>query len=83
MHSTETALLHHTDKLLNNMDQKHISFVVLLDMSKTFDSVRHDLPLLKLRQLSMSDSAHAWFGSYLSSRSQVVKLGSVLSDPLH
>ena len=31
----------------------------------------------------MSDSAHAWFESYLSSRSQDVKPGSALSDPLH
>ena len=30
----------------------------------------------------MSDSAHTWFESYLSSCIQVVKLGSVLSDPL-
>ena len=82
MHSTETALLHYTAQLLNNMDQKQISFVVLLDMSKAFDSVWHDLLLLKLRQLGMSNSAHAWYESYLSSRSQVVKLGSVLSDPL-
>ena len=30
----------------------------------------------------MSDSAHTWFESHLSSCIQVVKLGSVLSDPL-
>ena len=30
----------------------------------------------------MSDSAHTWFESYLSSCIQLVKLGSVLSDPL-
>ena len=31
----------------------------------------------------MSDSALAWFKSYVSSRKQVVKIGSALSDPLH
>ena len=30
----------------------------------------------------MSDSAHTWFESYLSSCIQVVKLGSFRSDPL-
>ena len=39
------ALLHFTDEWLNNMDQKKIPVVVLLDMSKAFDSIRHDLML--------------------------------------
>ena len=41
LHSTESALLHFTDELLNNMDQKEIliSIIVLLDMSKAFDSI--------------------------------------------
>ena len=30
----------------------------------------------------MSDSAHTWFESYLSSCIQIVKIGSVLPDPL-
>lgn len=30
----------------------------------------------------MSESAHAWFESYLSSRFEDVKPGSALSDPL-
>ena len=34
LHSTETALLHYTDELLKNMDDKKISVIVLLDMSK-------------------------------------------------
>ena len=36
LHSTESELLHFTDELLNNMDQKKISVIVLLDMSKDF-----------------------------------------------
>ena len=43
LHSTETALLHYTDELRKNMDDKKISVIVLLDMSKAFDSIRHDL----------------------------------------
>ena len=68
LHSTESALLHFTDELLNNMDQKKISVVVLLDMSKAFDSIRHDLMLRKLRKSGVSESACAWFESYLSQR---------------
>ena len=42
LHSTESALVHFTDELPNNMDQKKISGIVLFDMSKAFESIRHD-----------------------------------------
>ena len=42
LHSTESALVHFTDELPNNMDQKKISVIVLFDMSKAFESIRHD-----------------------------------------
>ena len=64
------------------MDQKKISVVVLLDMSKAFDSIRHDLMLRKLRKSGVFESACAWFESYLSQRQQVVKFQNTVSDPL-
>ena len=64
------------------MDQKKISVVVLLDMPKAFDSIRHDLMLCKLRKAGVSESACAWFESYLSQREQVVKIQNTLSIPL-
>ena len=70
-HITETALLHYTDQLL-----------VLLDMSKAFDSIQHDNLLSKLHLLGVSASTLTWFKSYLSLRKQVVRIGSDLSDPL-
>ena len=82
MDSTESALLHFTDELLNNMDQNKISVIVLLDMSKVFDSIRHDFMLRKLRKVGVSESACAWFESYLSQRQQVVKFQNTVSDPL-
>ena len=60
-YSTESALLHLTDELLNNMDQRTMSVTVLLDMSKTFDSIRHDLMLCKIRKAGVSEPACAWF----------------------
>ena len=64
------------------MDQKKVSVVVLLDMSKAFDSIRHDLMLRKRRKSGVSESACAWFESYLSHRQQVVKFQNTVSDPL-
>lgn len=73
-HSTESALLHYTDELLNNMDQRKISVIVLLDLYKAFDSIQHDLMLCKLRKAGVSETACDWFESYLSQRTQVVKI---------
>ena len=64
------------------MDQKKISVIVLLDISKAFDSIRHYLMIRKLRKAGVSESACAWFESYLSQRQQVVKFQNTVSDPL-
>ena len=62
------------------MDRKEITALVLLDLSKAFDSIDHSLLLTKLRSLGVSSSAVDWFNSYLSGRSQIVRIGSTLSE---
>ncbi len=44
--STETALTTVTNKL-KNMNEKKLSLITLGDLSKAFDSVKHDLLLNK------------------------------------
>ena len=46
-HSTETALLKITDVILKAMN-KQLTAVVLLDMSKAFDSLDHGILISKL-----------------------------------
>ena len=82
LHSTETALLYFTDEILKNMDDKKVSVIVLLDMSKAFDSVCHDLMLSKLCRIGVSNAACNWFGSYLSQQNQIVNIANCISDPL-
>ena len=82
LHSTETALLYFTDEILKNMDDKTVSVIVLLDMSKAFDSVCHDLMLSKLCRIGVPNAACNWFGSYLPQRNQIVKIANCISDPL-
>ena len=72
--STETALLCVTDDLLQAIDDKKISALVLLDMSKAFDSIRHDILLQKLQALGVSFSCRDWFHSYLVSCSQRLRI---------
>ena len=67
---------------MKNMDDKKISLIVLLDMSKAFDSIRHDLLINRLHKLGVSFAACSWFLSYLSQRMQVVKIEDSLSEPL-
>ena len=82
--STETALIQTTDSILQNIDKKELTVAVLLDMSKAFDSIDHDILIMKLRDVGLSCSSIEWFKSYLSSRYQVVKiqLQASISDQL-
>ena len=82
LHSTETALLYVTDQLPQSMDSKKVSIMVLLDMFKAFDSIRHDILLSKLQNLDFSQGALDWFQSYLLNRQQCVRIGDAVSKIL-
>ena len=51
-------------------------------MSKTFDSINHEILLAKLKHVGVSSSCLSWFKSYLSERYQTVRINSTLSDKL-
>ena len=53
-HSTETLNVMMTDKFLEAMNNKMLTFMVLLDLSKAFDSIDHAKLLVKLRSLGVS-----------------------------
>ena len=81
-HSTETSLIHTTDTILSAIDKKKLTAVVLLDMSKAFDSINHQILLEKLQDFGAYPPVIHWFYSYLSSRYQVVRINTTLSDRL-
>lgn len=56
--------------------------MVLLDMSKAFDSISHEILLLKLKDVGASNTCLQWFNSYLSDWQQVVRINSTLSESL-
>ena len=82
MHSTETALINVADNILKAIDEKSASLLLLLDMSKAFDSLNHNLSLEKLRKLGLKASVIFWFSSYLSTRYQRVRYEDSVSEML-
>ena len=60
------------------MDRKQKTALVQLDPSKAFDSIGRSLILSKLRSLGFSNRAVDWFKSYLSERSQIVRIDTTL-----
>ena len=78
-HSTETAVTKVFDELLQAADEGDVSALCLLDLTAVFDTVDHDLMLLKLeRQFGLRGIVlKPWFQSYLCDRIfQVVHNGS-------
>ena len=80
-HSTETALLKVQNDILMNMNCKHVTLLVLLDLSAAFDTVDHDILLARLKSsIGINGTALNWFTSYLNNRSQRVSLNGCISD---
>ena len=70
-----------SDFLLDAMDNKRLSALILLDLSKAFNSISHSILLQKL-SLVAADKTTKWFESYLTDRTQVVRIGTSTSTPL-
>ena len=81
LYSTETALLCVTDDLLQAIDDKKISVLVLLNMSKAFDSIRHIL-LQKNYKLLVSPF-HAMTGSIATLLATVKEHASMMLSLMH
>ena len=79
--STETALLAFTKYVLDAFDNEEFIISVFLDLSKAFDTVDHEILLYKLQHYGVRGTALSWFASYLSDRSQFVKVGDQVSSP--
>jgi hypothetical protein len=68
--------LHRIGQLLDNNIQTDIIF---LDFTKAFDSVDHNIQLMKLRMHGISGNLDDWFSSYLRGRTQRVVVEDVAS----
>ena len=80
-HSTELLLLKVVNDLYESFDKNIPSVVVLLDLSAAFDTVDHD-KLLKILEndIGIVGIALKWCKSFLTGRTQKVKIGESYSD---
>ena len=83
-HSTETALTRVINDILRAVDKDGGAILILLDLSAAFDTIDHD-KLLHLLETSFGVTGLAllWVKSYLTERSQTVKIGEAISEVLN
>ena len=76
-HSTETALLKILDDVYRIIDSKHAAVLIGLDLSAAFDTIDHSMLISRLQgTFGVTGMALEWIQSYLSHRTQFVKVGS-------
>ena len=76
----EMALLTAMDFWLKAVDDGKYAGALLLDLSKAFDHVPHQLLLQELSDAGAGYGVLKWFSSYLTDRVQRVKLGEVTTN---
>ena len=74
-HSTETSLLYTLNNIYTSADAGKPTVLVSLDLSAAFDTIDHSKLLSRLStSFGLSGSALAWLKSYLSDRTQSVRI---------
>ena len=78
-----TTLLRLAEDWKKDLDKQQYVGAVLMDLSKAFDCLPHDLILAKLSAYGLSANACDFLNSYLSNRKQRVKVGQFCSSWLN
>ena len=80
-HSTELLLVKIVDSLLTAFDKKLATVLLLLDLSAAFDTVDQTKLLHILHyEIGLSGTVYKWFESFITGRSQRVKINEEYSD---
>ena len=79
-YSTQYALINLIEKWRSHLDKSGIIGTILLDLSKAFDCLPHDLLIAKLEAYGFNNDSLHMINSYLSGRKQRVKAGSQYSN---
>jgi hypothetical protein len=72
--STVDAITLFLGNLIKNIENKHYSIGIFIDLSKAFDTLNHPILFYKLQKLGIRGQAYKWIKDYLTNRHQIVKL---------
>lgn len=72
--STALAVFNYINYILDTINNKKHAIGILLDMTKAYDRVLHNVLIAKLNGIGIRGSVLSWFISYLSNREQYVDL---------
>ena len=81
-HSTSLALIYLTDIIIQSINNGDTVLGVLIDYSKAFDTVNHNILLSKLNKYGVRGIANDWIRNYLSDRKQFTSFNSNNSNSL-
>ena len=77
--STKLAALELLDRLFGQLDKYEIPIIFYIDLSKAFDSLRHDILLDKLTHYGITSTTNKFMKSYLCNRKHFVQIGDIES----
>ena len=75
-YSTNHVLLRFIEQWKSTLDNKNMVGAVLMDLSKAFDCIPHNLVIAKLHAYDVSENSLTFFYSHLKRRKQDVKISA-------
>ena len=78
--NTQTALHRVIDDWTDNICSNNLTGICSFDIKKCFDTIDHQILLLKLEKYGITNSELNWFRSYLADRCQIVRCNNKLSE---
>ena len=79
-YSCQHVLMNLTDEWRRHLDKNHVVGAVLMDLSKAFDCLPHELLIAKLAAYGVSRQSLKFFYSYLKDRKQRVNIKGQFSE---
>lgn len=81
--SVDLAVFEHIDEIVSGLDKGERVSAIYCDIRKAFDSVSHPILLAKLENCGIRNEFLDWFDSYLTNRTQKVRINGITSKHLN
>ena len=81
-YSTNYTLMQITEKIKESVDKQNYACGIFIDLRKAFDTVNHEILLMKLEHYGIRGNMLNWFRSYLTGRQQCVCVNGTSSSYL-